>query len=162
MLSGTLIPHAMLAEIIIIIIIIDVSENSSTTWILNSWNFRGHNLLPVLPFFYFWTLLLHIGVELIKNVVMVAGAQSDSALHIHASVLPQTPLPSRLPHDTGQSSLCYTAGPCWSSSFLQSSVCMSIPDSQTTPTPHLFPGNQKFVLWVCESVAFAVLPPSFY
>ena len=117
MLSGILIPHAMLAEIIIIIIIIDVSENSSTTWILNSWNFRGHNLLPVLPFFYFWNLLFHIGVELINNVVMVSGTQSDSAIHVHASILPQTPLPSRLPHDTGQSSLCYTAGPCRSSIF---------------------------------------------
>ena len=37
----------------------------------------------------------------------------DSAIHIHVSILPQTPLPSRLPHNTDQSSICYTVGPCW-------------------------------------------------
>ena len=34
----------------------------------------------------------------------------DSAIHIHVSILPQTPLPSRLPRDIEQSSLCYTVG----------------------------------------------------
>ena len=29
------------------------------------------------------------------------------------SILPQTLLPSRLPHDIEQSFLCYTIGPCW-------------------------------------------------
>ena len=29
------------------------------------------------------------------------------------SILPQTPLPSRLPHNVDQSSLCYTVRPCW-------------------------------------------------
>ena len=29
------------------------------------------------------------------------------------SILPQTPLPSRLPHNVDQSSLCYTVCPCW-------------------------------------------------
>ena len=36
----------------------------------------------------------------------------DSAIHIHVSTLPQTPLPPRLPHNIEQSSLCYTVGPC--------------------------------------------------
>ena len=29
------------------------------------------------------------------------------------SIPPYTLLPSRLPHDIEQSSLCYTVGPCW-------------------------------------------------
>ena len=35
-------------------------------------------------------------------------------MHIHVSILPQTPLPSRLRHGIEQTSLCYTVGPCWS------------------------------------------------
>ena len=34
----------------------------------------------------------------------------DSTIHIHLSILPQTPFPSRLPYNTEQSSLCYTVG----------------------------------------------------
>ena len=49
-----------------------------------------------------------------NNVVIVSGGQQrDSAIHIHVSILSQTPLPSRLPHNIEQSSLCYTVGPCW-------------------------------------------------
>ena len=49
-----------------------------------------------------------------NNVVIVSGAQQrDSTIHIHVSILPQTPLPSRLPHNIEQSSLCCTVGPCW-------------------------------------------------
>ena len=33
--------------------------------------------------------------------------QSDSATHIHVSILPQSLLPSRLPHNIEQSSLWY-------------------------------------------------------
>ena len=33
-------------------------------------------------------------------------------MHIHGSILLQTPLPSRLSHSTGQSSMCYCV-PCW-------------------------------------------------
>ena len=41
--------------------------------------------------------------------MIVSGEpQRDSAIHVHVSLLPQTPLPSRLPHNTEQSSLCYT------------------------------------------------------
>ena len=54
-----------------------------------------------------------IGVYLINNVVIVSGGKlSNSTIHIHVSILPQTPLPSRLPHNIEQSSLCYTVGPC--------------------------------------------------
>ena len=47
-------------------------------------------------------------MSLINSVVLIPGKQGrDSATHIHVSILPQTPLPSRLPHNTEQSSLCY-------------------------------------------------------
>ena len=32
---------------------------------------------------------------------------------IYVSLLPQTSLPSRLLHNSEQSSMCYTVGPCW-------------------------------------------------
>ena len=48
-----------------------------------------------------------------NNVVMVSGAQqSESAIHIHVPILPQTPLPSRQSHNVERTSLCYTVGPC--------------------------------------------------
>ena len=51
--------------------------------------------------------LLCIEVELINNVVMVSGEQErDSAIRIHVSILPQTHLPSRLPHNTEDQSFC--------------------------------------------------------
>ena len=47
----------------------------------------------------------------INNVVIVSGEQQrDSAIHIHVSISPQAPLPSRLPHNVEQSSLCSTVG----------------------------------------------------
>ena len=45
---------------------------------------------------------------------MVSGEQqSNSAILIDISNLPQTPLPSRLPPNIEQSSMCYTVGPSW-------------------------------------------------
>ena len=53
----------------------------------------------------------NIGVQLINNVVIVSVAQqSNSAIHTHVSILPQAPLPSRLPYNIEQGSLCYTVG----------------------------------------------------
>ena len=41
-----------------------------------------------------------------NNVVIVSGElQRNSAIHIYVSVLPQTPLPSRLPYNIEQSSM---------------------------------------------------------
>ena len=37
----------------------------------------------------------------------------NSAIHIHMSILPQTSLLSRLPHDIEQSSMYYTVDPFW-------------------------------------------------
>ena len=43
---------------------------------------------------------LHIGVQPINSTVTVSGGkQRNSAIHIHVSILPNTPLPSRLPHN---------------------------------------------------------------
>ena len=50
----------------------------------------------------------------ISDVVVVSGEQQrDSAMHVHAFMLLQTPLPFRLAHNTEQSSLCYIVGSCW-------------------------------------------------
>ena len=46
-------------------------------------------------------------------LIVSRGQQRDSGIHSHVSLLSQTPLPSRLPHDMEQSSLCCPAGPCW-------------------------------------------------
>ena len=52
----------------------------------------------VLFFFFTFYFILEYG-RLTNNVVIVSGEQQrDSAIHIHVPVLPQTPLPSRLPH----------------------------------------------------------------
>ena len=62
--------------------------------------------------------LFCIEVQLINNIVIVSGGQQrDSAIHIHVSILSQTPLPSRLPHNIEQSPLCHTVGPCWLSTY---------------------------------------------
>ena len=51
------------------------------------------------------------------------GQQRDSAIYIHVSMILQTPLPSSLPHNTEQSSLCYAMGPYWLS-VLNIAVCI--------------------------------------
>ena len=47
-----------------------------------------------------------------NGIVIVSGEQlRDSAIHMHIAILPQTPLPSRLPHNMEQHSVCSTVGP---------------------------------------------------
>ena len=41
-------------------------------------------------------------------MIVSGGQQRDPAIDAHVSVLPQTPLPSRLPHNIKRISLCYT------------------------------------------------------
>ena len=78
---------------------------------------------PVLVFFLF-NFLFYIGVQLINNVEFVSGVQqSDSVIHTHVSILFQSFFPFRLLHNIEQSSLCYTAGPCWLS-ILNIAVCI--------------------------------------
>ena len=45
------------------------------------------------------------------------------SVHIRVLILPQTPLPSRLPHNIEQGSLCYTVDPCWLT-ILNIAVCI--------------------------------------
>ena len=93
------------------------------------WLLFTYNIFPSFHFVFFLNFLFYIGVQLINNVVIVSDAQqSNSAIHIHVSILPQTPLPSRLPHNIEQSSLCYTVGPCWLS-FLNIAVCTCQPQT---------------------------------
>ena len=63
----------------------------------------------------------------------------DSAIDIHVSILPEIPLPSRLPHNIEQSPMCYTVDSGWLS-MLNISVCTC--PSQTpllSPSPHSSP-----------------------
>ena len=39
-----------------------------------------------------------------NNVIVSGEQQMDSVIHVHASILPQAPLPSRLPHNVEQRS----------------------------------------------------------
>ena len=75
------------------------------------------------PHFFFWTFYFVLGVWSINNIVIVSGGQQrNSAIHIRVSILPQAPLPSRLPYNIEQSSMCYTVGSCWLS-ILNIAVC---------------------------------------
>ena len=63
--------------------------------------------LPEKTFLFFFNFLFLIAVKPINNVVIVSGGQqSNSASHMHISVLPHTLLPSRLAHNVKQLSLC--------------------------------------------------------
>ena len=70
----------------------------------------------------------------------------DSAIHTHVSILTQTPLPSRLPHNIEQSSLCYTVGPCWLS-ILNIAVCTCWSQSEVKLLSHIR-------LWTVDYQAF--------
>ena len=65
--------------------------------------------------------------------VIVSGElQRDSAIHICVSILPQTPLLSRLPYNIEQSSMCYIVGPCWLS-ILNRAACTCPLDKAMAP-----------------------------
>ena len=54
---------------------------------------------------------------------LVSGGQKrDSLIDIQIFILPEIPLPSRLPQNIEHCSLCYTVGPCWFS-ILNKAVC---------------------------------------
>ena len=82
------------------------------------WNFS--------ELFFSFSFLFCIGVQLINSVVTVSGEQkSDLPICIPVSILPQTPLPSRLPHSAEQSSLCFVA--FWNVSALPSELTILNP-----------------------------------
>ena len=70
-------------------------------------------------------------------MIISGGQQKDSAIHIHISIVPQTPLPSRLPCNIEQSSLCYTVASCCSS-ILNIGVCTC-----QSQIPSLFQGEES-------------------
>ena len=76
-----------------------------------------------------------IGVQPVNNVVIASGEQQmESAKHIYVSILPQTPLASRLPHNIEQSSLCCTVSPC-QLSILNRAVCTCLSKLLNYPFP---------------------------
>ena len=73
--------------------------------------------------FFLLNFLFCVGIQLINNVVVVLGEQGrDSIIQIPIYILPQTSLPSSLPHNIEQSSIYYTVGLCWLS-LLNIAVC---------------------------------------
>ena len=71
--------------------------------------------------------LFYISIEPMSNAVTVSHEPRwrDSAIQIHISILPQTLLPSRVPQNIEQSSMCSIVSPCWSS-ILNNSVTFLI------------------------------------
>ena len=61
---------------------------------------------------------------------------------IHVSILPQTLLPSRLAHNTEQSSMCYRVTPCWLR-ILNTAVCTCVSLLPDYPFPIRTPNNRK-------------------
>ena len=77
--------------------------------------------------------------QLINKVVIVPGGQwRDSVIHIHVSILPATPLSSRLPHNAEQSSLWYSVGSCWLS-ILNTAVCTCPSQTPWLSLPYTLP-----------------------
>ena len=80
-------------------------------WEVRAWNnhsywYIGRDIICL-------NFLFYIGVSPINNVVIVLGEQrKGSATHIHVPIPLWTTLLSRLPHNTEQSSMCYTVVPC--------------------------------------------------
>ena len=81
----------------------------------------------------FLTFYFVLGYSQLTNNVVLASCDQlrDSAIHIHVSIPPQIPLPSRLPCNIEQSSIYCTVDLCYP--FTHSSVYMSIPNFLTIP-----------------------------
>ena len=70
---------------------------------------------------------------------------------IHVSILPQTLLPSSLPYNIEQSSLCYTVGHCWLSILnIAGCTCQFYPlylfIPCHPPAPPAYPSDRRFII----------------
>ena len=109
------------------------------------------------PGFVFFSSTFYFVLEynqLTNNVIVSGEWQRDSAIHIRISILPHNLLPSRLPHNTKQSSLCCTVSPCWLS-VLNIALCTcpyKLPNSSfPTATISLFSESVSLFLF-CKYV----------
>ena len=83
--------------------------------ITNQWLCSSHSSLYIhTVIFFFLNFFFGMGVQPVNSVLIFSGGQQrESDRRTHVSILPQTPFPSRLPHNIEQSSLCCAVGPCW-------------------------------------------------
>ena len=58
--------------------------------------------------YFFKLFILYWGIADNRVLIVSGEQQRDSVIHIHVSIVPQTPLPYRLPHNNDQNSICYT------------------------------------------------------
>ena len=106
-------PNTSLLTLLVIKCVAQTKQISATPTGCPTIQFNSFFFFELL-YLYFFNFLFYIEVYLINNVVKVSCEQQrDSTIYKHVSFLPQTSLPSRLPHNTEQSFLCYTVGPCW-------------------------------------------------
>ena len=95
-------------------------------WMTNTFTFNGCLFIKFLNFIFGYSWL--------------TTQQRDSAIHIQVSILPRIPFPSRMPHHTEQSSLCYTDYP-----FKIQQRVHVYPKLSNDPFPSSFPpGNPEF------------------
>ena len=104
--------RAVLSVCVCVCVCVFFGHAKQACWILV--HQPGIELVPFcsgnIVFFFFFPLnfLFYMGCSwLINNVVIVSEQWRDSPIHIHVSILPQAPLPSRLSHLIEQSSMCY-------------------------------------------------------
>ena len=99
--------------------IISFSISWGWTPLSSLWEF----FVPFQTFYFVW------GVEPVNNVMIVLGeSRRDSPLCRHVSILPQTPLSSRLPHNIEQFPVLYSRSLLFIC-FKYSGLYMSIPNS---------------------------------
>ena len=92
-------------------------------------------------------------------MIVSDGQQRDSAIHTRVSILPQTPLPSRLPHNIEQELSVPYSRSLLLMHFKYSSVYLSIPNSLTIP-PTLPPATvSSLSLCVCLCFVHKISSP---
>ena len=99
------------------------------------------NEAPLLQLFF--KNLLCIGVLPVNNVVVSGEQRKDSATHVHVSILPRTPLPSR------ELLFLDLEFPLSCSYQLQTPTCVLIFQSKNSPgwEPRVFRGSSTVPLW---------------